>query len=410
LAQFQYRAADAQGKIVEGTIEAPEVGGVVARLHDRGLIPIRIGAAAEGTRATAPRVVLPSLPAIGRRRVKGRDLLVMTQELSALVSAGLPLDRSLATLAELSDNPELRRIITEVLHAVQGGKSLTEALAQHPVFPSLYVNMIRAGEAGGFLDGVLQRLTEYLERAQLLRDEVRSALTYPILLTFAMSGSMMFLLVYVLPKFSSMFADLGRALPLSAQLILGLSQGIRSYWWAGALGIAATVGGVRYSIRTPRGRYSWDQWRLRLPVVGLVLRKMEVASLARTLGTLLKSGVPMMQALGIVKETAGNQVISRALGEVEVGVREGAGVAEPLGRCGVFPPLAVQMIAVGEETGRLDEMLLRAAEHYDREVRVQVQQFTRLLEPILILIMGLGVGFIVISMLSAIFSVNDLPM
>ena len=396
MAQFQYRAADAQGKIVEGTIEAPEVGGVVARLHDRGLIPIRIGAAAEGTRATAPRVVLPSLPAIGRRRVKGRDLLVMTQELSALVSAGLPLDRSLATLAELSDNPELRRIITEVLHAVQGGKSLTEALAQHHVFPSLYVNMIRAGEAGGFLDGVLQRLTEYLERAQLLRDEVRSALTYPILLTFAMSGSMMFLLVYVLPKFSSMFADLGRALPLSAQLILGLSQGIRSYWWAGALGIAATVGGVRYSIRTPRGRYSWDQWRLRLPVVGLALRKMEVASLARTLGTLLKSGVPMMQALGIVKETAG--------------VREGAGVAEPLGRCGVFPPLAVQMIAVGEETGRLDEMLLRAAEHYDREVRVQVQQFTRLLEPILILIMGLGVGFIVISMLSAIFSVNDLPM
>src|SRR5947199_70525 len=186
----------------------------------------------------------------------------MTTELSALVSAGLPLDRSLATLAELSDNLELRRIITEVLHAVQAGKSLTEALAQHPVFPSLYVNMIRAGEAGGFLDGVLQRLTEYLERAQLLRDEVRSALTYPILLTFAMSGSMMFLLVYVLPKFSSMFADLGRALPLSARLILGLSEGIRSYWWAGALGIAATVGGVRYSLRKPPGRYSLDQRRL----------------------------------------------------------------------------------------------------------------------------------------------------
>ncbi|TMA69967.1 MAG: type II secretion system F family protein, partial [Deltaproteobacteria bacterium] len=215
MAQFQYRAADPQGKIVEGTIEAAEEGGVVARLHDRGLIPIRIGAAAEGTRATAPRVALPSLPVLGRRRIKGRDLLVMTQELAALVSAGLPLDRSLATLAELSDNLELRRIITEVLHAVQGGKSLTEALGQHRVFPPLYVNMIRAGETGGFLEGVLQRLTEYLERAQQLRDEVRSALTYPILLTFAMSGSMMFLLVYVLPKFSSMFADLGRALPLS---------------------------------------------------------------------------------------------------------------------------------------------------------------------------------------------------
>src|SRR5256886_839099 len=249
----------------------------------------------------------------------------------------------------LAGFPQFRLRGAGVRRGVRGGTPPPGAVAPPRFFPPLYVNMVRAGEAGGFLDGVLQRLTEYLERAQLLRDEVRSALTYPVLLTLAMSGSMMFLLVYVLPKFSSMFADLGRALPLSAQLILGLSEAIRSYWWAGALGIAATVGGVRYSIRTPRGRYGWDQWRLRLPVVGLVLRKMEVASLARTLGTLLKSGVPMMQALGIVKETAGNQVISRALGEVEVGVREGAGVAEPLGRCGVFPPLAVQMIA---EIGR----------------------------------------------------------
>jgi general secretion pathway protein F len=410
LAQFQYRASDPQGKVVEGTIEAAEVAGVVARLHDRGLIPIRIGAGVDGAKPGTSRVALPALPTFGRKRVKGRDLLVMTQELSALVSAGLPLDRSLATLAELSDNLELKRIVTEVLHAVQGGKSLTEALGQHTVFPTLYVNMIRAGEIGGFLEGVLVRLVEYLQSAQELRDEVRSALTYPVLLTAAMGGSMMFLLVYVLPKFSSMFTDMGRALPLSAQIILGLSSAIRSYWWVFALLIAGTVFGIRYTIRTPRGRYGWDQWRLRLPVVGLLLRKMEVASLARTLGTLLKSGVPMMQALGIVKETAGNQVIARALNDVETGVREGAGVAEPLARSGVFPPLAVQMIGVGEETGRLDEMLLRAAEHYDREVRVQIQQFTRLLEPVLILVMGLGVGFIVISMLSAIFSVNDLPM
>ncbi len=408
MAQFQYRASDPQGKVVEGTIEAAEVGAVVARLHDRGLIPIRIGAGSDGTKA-ASRVALPSLPSLGRRRVKGHDLLVMTQELSALVSAGLPLDRSLATLAELADNAELKTIITDVLHAVQGGKSLTEALAQHKIFPPLYVNMIRAGEIGGFLEGVLTRLTEYLERAQHLRDEVRSALTYPILLTAAMGGSMMFLLVYVLPKFSSMFSDLGKTLPLSAQIILGLSDALRTYWWVGLLLIGGGVFGFRYWINTPRGRYGWDQWRLRAPVIGLVLRKMEVASLSRTLGTLLKSGVPMMQALGIVKETAGNQVIARALSDVETGVREGAGVAEPLARSGVFPPLAVQMIGVGEETGKLDEMLLRAAEHYDREVRVQIQQFTRLLEPVLILVMGLGVGFIVISMLSAIFSVNDLP-
>ena len=409
MAQFQYRAVDPQGKVVEGTIEAAEVPAVVSRLHDRGLIPINI-ASGEVSRTRAPRVALPAMPVMGRRRVKGRDLLVMTQELSALVSSGLPLDRSLATLAELTDNAELKRILTEVLQAVQGGKSLAEALGQHRAFPTLYVNMIRAGEIGGFLELVLQRLAEYLERGQELRDEVRSALTYPILLTGAMGASMLVLLLYVLPKFSALFTDMGRALPLQARVVIGLSDILRGYWWLGIGLIGIAFGAVRYSIRTPRGRYGWDGWKLRLVLVGPLLRKMEVASLARTLGTLLKSGVPMLQALGIVKEVAGNLVISRAIGEVEVGVREGAGIADPLARSGVFPQLAVQMIAVGEETGRLDEMLVRIAEHFDREVRVKIQQFTRLLEPVLILVMGLGIGFIVISMLTAIFSVNDLPM
>src|SRR5262245_17731529 len=230
---------------------------VVARLHDRGLLPLDIGASRDGAAraARAPRVALPSLPALGRKRVRGRDLLVLTQELSALVSSGLPLDRSLATLAELADNPELKRIVGEVLNAVQGGKSLAEALAQHRVFPPLYVNMIRAGEIGGFLETVLQRLNEYLESAQQLRDDVRSALTYPILLTGAMGLSVTVLLVYVLPKFSSLFTDLGRTLPLQARIVLGFSDLLRTYWWAlfGAVGVA--VGAVRYSIRTPRGRY-----------------------------------------------------------------------------------------------------------------------------------------------------------
>jgi type II secretion system protein F len=409
VAQFQYRAVDLQGKVVEGTIEAAEVPLVVARLHDRGLIPLDI-ASGDGARPKTSRVALPELSTLGRRRVKSRDLLVMTQELSALVSAGLPLDRCLATLAELADNQELKRILGEVLLAVQAGKSLAEALGQHKVFPALYVNMIRAGEIGGFLDLVLQRLAEYLERGQQLRDDVRSAMTYPVLLTCAMGASMIFLLVYVLPKFSAMFNEMGKALPLQARVVLALSDLIRGWWWAilGLIGIA--VASFRYSIRTPRGRYSWDQWKLRLAGIGTLLRKMEAATLARTLGTLLKSGVPMLQALGIVKEVAGNQVVSRAIAEVEVGVREGAGVADPLARSGVFPTLAVQMIAVGEETGKLDEMLIRVADHFDRDVRVRIDQFTRLLEPVMILVMGVGVGFIVISMLSAIFSVNDLPM
>jgi len=409
VAQFQYRAVDPQGKVVEGTIEATEVPGVVSRLHDRGLIPITI-ASGDRVAARPSRVVLPQMRELGRRRVRGKDILVMTQELSALVSSGLPLDRSLATLAELADNPEMKRIMSEVLHAVQGGKSLAEALGQHKVFPPLYVSMVRAGELGGFLEVVLQRLAEYLERSQQLRSDVWSAMTYPILLVCAMSISILVLLVYVMPKFSALFADMGQALPLGARIVLGVSDAIRGYWWA-LLGLPFLLyAGFRYSVRTPRGRYAFDQMKLRIVLLGSLLRKLEVARLARTLGTLLKSGVPMLQALGTVKEIAGNQVISRALGEVEVGVREGAGIADPLARSGVFPPLAVQMISVGEETGKLDELLVRVADHFDREVRVALEQFTRLLEPALILVMGVGVGFIVVSMLSAIFSVNDLPM
>ena len=260
--------------------------------------------------------------------------------------------------------------MSEVLQAVQGGKSLAEALAQHPYFPTLYVNMVRAGEMGGFLDQALQRLAEYLERGQQLRDDVRAALTYPALLTVAMGGSMMVLLIYVLPKFSALFADMGKALPLSARIVMGVSNVLRNYWWIGLLVIGSGVVAFRYSVRTPRGRYAWDAWKLRIVGIGTCCDEMEVASLARTFGTLLKSGVPMLQALGITKQIAGNQVIARAIGEVEVGAREGAGVAEPLARSGVFPTLAVQMISVGEETGRLDDMLIRIADHYDREVRV----------------------------------------
>jgi len=413
LAQFQYRAADPEGKLIEGTMEAAEAAAVVARLQDRGLVPIKVGAGGGATRAKASgggtRLALPNV-SVFRRRLSQRDLLVMTQELASLLSAGLPLDRSLATLAELSDHPELKAIISTVLQAVRGGKSLAEAMSEHPFFPTLYVNMIRAGEVGGFLDVVMQRLVEYLEQSQAVRDEARAALAYPVVLTCAMGASMLILLTYVLPKFSTLFNDTGKALPWSARLVMGASDVIRDWWWLGILVIALLALGFRQWVRTPAGRWSWDQWKLRFVALGPVLRKMEVSKVARTLGTLLKSGVPMVQALGIVKEVAGNQVVARALGDVEVGVREGAGVAEPLGRSGVFPPLAIQMISVGEETGKLDEMLLRVSDYFDREVRVKVQQFTRLLEPVLILVMGVAVGFVVVSILSAIFSVNDIPL
>jgi general secretion pathway protein F len=406
LAQFQFRAADAEGKVVEGMIEAAESAAVIARLQDRGLIPIRVGVAAGKV-------------AVGRKgprasrfagRLGQRHLLIVTQELSALLSAGLPLDRSLGTLVELADHPDLHRILDEVLTAVRGGKSLGDAMAEHKFFPSLYVNMVRAGEVGGFLDAALERLADYLERSQDLRREVMTALTYPFILTLVLFASLLFMLIYVLPKFSALFEGMGRALPLPAQIVMGTSNFLRAYWWIGL--IIAVVGtyGFRRWTATTAGRLRWDQTKLKIAGLGMIIRKMEVSGVTRTLGTLIKSGVPMIQALATARAVVGNVVISNALGDVEVGVREGAGVSAPLARSGSFPALAVQMINVGEETGKLDDMLLRVADHYDKEVRAQVMQFTRLLEPMMIVVMGLLVGGVVVSMLTAIFSINDLPM
>ena len=410
MAQFQFRAADAEGKVVEGTIEAGEAAAVVARLQDRGLIPIRVGAAAGRKADAAPgKGLVAATGGRFQRRIGQRHLLIVTQELSALLTAGLPLDRCLLSITELADHPELKRILEQVLNAVRGGKSLADALAEHPFFPPLYVNMVRAGELGGFLDTALARLSEYLERAQDLRREVMTALTYPVILTGALGCSLIFLLVYVLPRFSQLFSDMDRAMPLPARIVMGTSDAIRAYWWVAV--IAGSVGFVAFRrwVATPAGRLRWDQRKLKFIGIGMVLRKMEVASLARTLGTLMKSGVPMIQALGTVRAIVGNQVIANAVNDVEVGVREGAGISNPLARSGAFPTLAVQMIAVGEETGKLDDMLLRVADYYDRDVRAQINQAIRYLEPVLILVMGLAVGAVVVSMLMAIFSVNDLP-
>jgi len=407
MAQFQYRATDFQGKIVEGSMEAGEERSVVQRLREKGLIPIRIGAGSAAPRAAKA----VSLPTLGRKKVKTAELLIFTRELATLLAAGMPLDRSLTTLTQLAQTPELKRVTSEVLEAVRGGTSLAEALALHPkVFPPLYVNMVKAGEIGGVLDQVLQRLVEYLASAEELRDEVISAMTYPLILVGVGGVSVAVLLVFVLPKFATMFADLGQALPLSTRMMLSISDFFTS-WWA-LVGVPVIVGAVFafYRYLSTSQRMAFDAFKLRVPVLGKLLRLTEVARFGRTLGVLLRSGVPMLQALDIVRAVAGNRVIAEALGEVQVGVREGAGMAGPLGRSGVFPQLALQMIAVGEDTGKLDEMLITTADFFDREVRNDVKRLTRLLEPAMILIMGLVVGFMVISMLMAVFSINDVNM
>jgi len=408
--QFHYQATTPQGKIVEGVMEASEERTVVARLHDQGYLPLRIGLPGQGRpKASLAQFSLPEISLPGK--VRQRDLLVMTQELATLLSSGLPLDRALSVLNGLTTKEELKKAVSQILRAVQQGKSLAEALTDYPkIFPPLYVNMVKAGEVGGFLDAALQRLAEYMERSQQVQDEIKSALTYPVLLTFTGGASLIILLTYVLPKFSTIFGDLGQALPTSTRILLGISAGLRSYWWMLLLICAGLWLGARQYLATPQGRFLWDRWRLRAWVFGPLLLKREVGRFARTLGTLLKSGVPLLQALEVVQDVVGNEMVSRALKEVRVGVREGQGIAGPLGRSGVFPTLALQMVSVGEETGRLDEMLMRVAEYYERDTFNQVKRLTSLLEPALILIMGLAVGFVVISMLSAVFSINNISL
>jgi len=408
MAQFQYRATDAEGKILEGVIEAAERNVAVARLQDRGLIPLRVAEPA-AQRSGIASISLPSFSF--KRGVRPRDLLVFTHEMSTLLAAGMPLDRSLSILADLSERPEMKRIVADVLQSVQRGKSLAEALAQHPkVFPPLYVNMVKAGEIGGVLDHVLQRLTEYLERANELRDEVRSAMVYPVILLLTAFISVTILLTYVLPKFASIFAQAGQSLPFTARMLLAMSDAMRSYWWVGILVAGLGAFGFMHWVRTPSGRLRWDQITLRVVLLGELTRKVAVARFARTLGTLLRSGVPMLQALDIVREVAGNLVLAQAIDEVKVGVRGGSGVAGPLSHSAVFPPLALQMISVGEETGKLDEMLVQVAEYFDKEVRQQVKRLTSLLEPALLLVGGVVVAFVVLSMFSAIFSINNMPL
>lgn len=407
MAQFQYRAADGEGKVLEGMIEAAEVSAAVSRLQERGLVPLKV---AEPSPERSGLASL-SLPEISfKKRIKNKDLLVLTHELSTLLSAGLPLDRSLQILGELSENPQMKSVVGDILQSVQRGKSLAESLAEHPkVFEPLYINMVKAGEIGGVLDTVLQRLTEYLESATELRDEVRSAMVYPVILLVTSFVSVTILLTYVLPKFQTMFTQGGQTLPFTARMMMGMSDMMRSYWWVGLLLTIAAVVGFTHWVRTPAGRYQWDRFKLRAILFGELTKKVAVARFARTLGTLLRSGVPMLQALEIVRDVAGNVVLAEAVDEVKVGVRGGAGVAGPLSHSGVFPPLALQMISVGEETGRLDDMLVQVADYFDRDVRTTVKSLTSLVEPVLLLVGGVVVAFVVLSMFSAITSVNNMP-
>jgi general secretion pathway protein F len=395
---FEYRSTTMDGTIAEGVIEAADQKAAIERLKNTGVIPLEVKSPAERGFSRW----------IGFKTGKG-DLVAFTTELSALLAAGLPLDRGLNILSEISEHRGMKAIVESLLKSIRGGISFSEALQKHPdVFPRFYVNMVRAGETGGVLDAVLERLNEFLESSKDLKDHVVSAMIYPTILVATGGVSIIILLTFVLPRFSVIFAELGSSLPLSTQILLAASEILKSYGWIFLVMMIAAWLTLRQYIASEQGRYWWDGLKLRL--MDDVIRKLETARFCRTLGTLLAGGVSLLQALNNAREVIGNRVIAAAIEEVSKGAKEGRGVSDPLSSAGVFPPMAISMIRVGEATGTLDQMLLRVAVIYEKSLKQAVKRFMSLLEPVMILIMGLIIGFIVISMLLAVFSISDIPL
>ena len=401
---FVYRAADRRGQTIDGVMEAPDARAVIERLHREAYYPIRVSPHAERRAWLAPGV--------GSARVRARDLLAFTQQLATLFEAGVPLDRALGILEELAPSPRLRVIVGDLQRSVRGGASLSEALAKHHPrpFSRLYINMVRAGEKGGVLEIALRRLAEFLESRAAFTEAVVSALAYPLVVTLVGGAAIVFLLTFVIPRFAGIFADLHQAIPLPTQILLSVSAAVRAHWWVGVVALLAAVLGWRIWTGTADGRLAWDRILLRLPVIGPLVMKIETARFARTLGTMLQSGVPVLGALAVVGDMLTNQVVGRAVARLAETVKRGGTMAAGLAEHAGFPPLAVHMVRVGEETGRLEEMLLKVAETYENEVRVELKRVIGLLEPAMILAMGVLVAFIVVAMLMAIFSINEIPL
>ena len=392
---FIYKAIDSSGKILEGVFEAKEEKMVVQKLHFEGYIPLKIESREEKS-SLSKEISWKIL----FERISNRDILFFTQELSTLLEAGIPLDKSLEICIQLCEKNKMKEIVTQILQSVREGNSFADSLAKFPnVFPRIYINVVRAGEISGVLETVLMRLYQFLEESQDLKDNIISASIYPIILAVAGFVMVFILLTFVIPKFIVLFEDMGKALPTPTKILLDISSTLKKNWWFGFIFPALGFFLKRY-VNTPSGRLIWDGFKLRLPLVGRLVQKIEVANFSRTLGTLMNSGVPILKAIDIVKETIGNQVIEKAIEEVFIGVRKGRGISKPIEDSKVFPPLAIHLLKVGEETGNLENMLIKTASIYDREVKSSFKRLVSLLEPVLILFMGLIVGFILYSILS----------
>ena len=405
MAIYSYVALNPQGKEIKGTIEAGNSTMAATQVREMGYFPTRVkeqripqakkkkeGGALQMT------IKIPGLTT----RVKAKQLAEFTRQLATLIDAGLPLVRSLNILREQTKPGPLKDIVSDLVERIEGGSTFSEALAQHPqTFSKLYINMIKAGEIGGVLETVLTRIAEFMEKDLELKRKIKGAMIYPLVVATAAGGIVTFIITFIIPTFKKMFAEfggMGAKLPVPTRILIGISDLVKTKWYYGIIGIFFIFIVFKLINRTSKGKYLFDSTKLKLLIFGPLFLKTAVARFTRTLGTLINSGVPILQALAIVKETSGNEVISRSMIKVHDSIREGESIAKPLEEAKVFPPLVVNMVGVGEETGALDTMLIKVADAYESEVDTAVAGLASVLEPLLIVTMGVIVGFIVVSL------------
>jgi len=397
---YFFKAVAADGKLRTGTLSAETDRQVAAELKRQGLIPVYVGLEQKAAAAL-------KLPAF--QRGKRRDILFFTQELSTLLNAGVPLDRALSITAELTEHANFRSLVLDIVRLIKGGKSLADSLAAHPAyFSDLYVNMVRAGEASGSLAQIFDRLAEFERTRDDLRSYIVSSLIYPGLLTIVGISSIIVLLEFVVPRFAQIFSDPRMTIPAPTLMLLATSRYLQMYGLPGAIVLAAALLGFVTYVRSAAGALWWDTFRLRVPVLGDALRKAETARFARAMGTLVAASVPLVQSIGIARGILNNRRIAGSLERVITGVKRGEGIAGPLSKAGEFPPLAAHLLSVGEETGHLDAMFVRMADIYETETRSAIRRFTSLFEPLIILVMGLLIGTLILSLMLAITSINDI--
>jgi type IV pilus assembly protein PilC len=405
MGQFAYEALDGSGKTVKGSIEAANEDVIAEKLRDMGFYPLKI----TQSKVKGKGLDLGSLPVLKYlfQRIKFRHIMVFTRQLATLIDAGLPILRSLNVLTEQVESSLFKEKIAAMARDIESGSTLSEAMAKHPrQFDGLYVNMVRAGEIGGVLESTLNKVAEYLERRAALVSKIRSAMMYPIVVLCFATTLVLGILIFIMPKFVAIFTELGAEIPGLTQFLIDASNLLIHKFW---VPIGVVVGGIflfKYIYSTRQGKFTIDSMKLRMPVFGDLFRKAAIVRFAGTLSTLITSGVPILQALDIVRETSGNEVITRAMDDVYNSVKEGESIHEPLRDSKVFPPLVVHMVAIGEETGAIDQMLTKVAEAYQRDVDDSVDALTSILEPILIVCLGGMVGVVVIALYLPLFNIG----